>query len=129
MGPRDTERGENIVLPSRLLENAFATFSTLPSAEQSSARLAKQRLASLFWRRIHTTTQPGEFFNWLLPLRSQVAVGQIVSPSKSVHENDGGGRCFRAVHKFIANPSTNHLTRPAVTHYLFATANALGHHA
>src|SRR6266581_3955818 len=41
-------------------------FSTSPSAELSSARLAKQRLTSLFCYRIHAMSQAVEFFNGLL---------------------------------------------------------------
>src|ERR1700675_3636201 len=41
-------------------------FSTSPSAEPSSARLAKKRLASPFCHRIHAMSQPVEYFNGLL---------------------------------------------------------------
>ena len=72
-------------------------FSTSPSAEPSSARLAKQRLTSLFCHRLRAMPQPVEFFNRLLGEDWRMAVDADGPPAMRV----GGSRACRVVRWLI----------------------------
>jgi hypothetical protein len=68
-------------LASSLLKNASRNFSTSASSRQSFSRLGKQRLTSSFWHRIHTVTQPVEYFNRLLAFLPWRAAGSLYEVS------------------------------------------------